>query len=137
MAFTSYGSSNILSGLVGRGDGPLSTCYMALSTTTPNEDGSNFTEPASSTGYARVLIGQSTDSSTQKMTDPQNAHTENSEIIFFPEATSSWGTITHFGLYDAATNGRLIVFGQLSTPVAVSTNFVPLFRVSNFSINLT
>jgi len=95
MAFTNTGSAAVLNGLVGKANtAPLSSCYIALSTTTPSADGSNFTEPASSAGYARVLIGSYSQAATQVMTTPSNGETENSTIIFFPEATSSWGTVT-------------------------------------------
>ena len=45
MAFTNTGSTAILNGLIGKSSsGPLSSCYLALSSTTPNQDGTNFTE---------------------------------------------------------------------------------------------
>ena len=137
MAFTTYGSNNILNGLIGKGSGPLSNCYIALSTTKPNDDGSNFTEPASSTGYARSLIGQSGSSATQVMSNPANGSTQNNSIIFFPEATASWGTITYFGLYNAATGGQLVLYGALTNPISIAANYVPLFRVGNFSLTLS
>ena len=67
MAFTTYGSTQVLSGLIGKGSGPLSNCYIALSTTAPNADGTNFTEPLTSAGYARSIIGLSGTSATQVM----------------------------------------------------------------------
>lgn len=137
MAFTTYGSNNILNGLIGKGSGPLSNCYIALSTTRPNDDGSNFTEPAASTGYARSLIGQSGSTATQVMSPPANGSTQNSSIIFFPEATSAWGTITYFGLYNAATGGQLVLYGALTNPISIAANYVPLFRVGNFSLTLS
>ncbi len=137
MAFTTYGSNNILNGLIGKGSGPLSNCYIALSTTRPNDDGSNFTEPAASTGYARSLIGQSGSTATQVMSTPANGSTQNTSIIFFPEATSGWGTITYFGLYNAATGGNLVLYGALTNPISIAANYVPLFRVGNFSLTLS
>ena len=52
-------ANKILEGFFGRqGNFSLaSTCYIGLSTTTPDAAGSNFSEPSSSSGYARVMLG--------------------------------------------------------------------------------
>lgn len=114
-----------------------STCYMGLSTTTPNADGTNFTEPSASNGYARSLIGLSSQSATQVMGAPVNGTITNTGIIFFPEATASWGTITYFGLFSAETGGDLILYGALSNSVSVPATYVPIFKANNFSLTLT
>lgn len=137
MAFTITGSTAILNGLIGKGSGSLANCYMGLSTTTPNANGSNFTEPSGTLGYARSVIGISGQSATQVMGNPSNGSVSNTDIIFFPEATGSWGTITHFGLFTAASGGQLIVYGALTTPITVAANYVPLFRAGNFTLTLT
>lgn len=138
MAFTEAASAQILNALTGRSNSAslLSTCYLGLSTTAPNAAGGNFTEPGSANGYARALVGNSSASGTQVMAAPSGGNTSNTDIIFFPEATSSWGTITHFGLWTAKTGGSLMVYGQLSTPVTVPENYVPLFRAGNFTMSL-
>ena len=138
MAFTTYGSTQVLNGLIGRSStGPLSNCYIALSTTVPNADVTNFTEPSSAGGYARAIIGLSGTRATQVMSAPAAGSTSNTSIIFFPEATASWGTVTHFGLYTAQTGGNLVLYGTLTNPIAVAANYVPLFRVGNFSLTLS
>lgn len=137
MAFTNYGSTQVLNGLIGKGTGPLSNCYIALSTTAPNADGTNFTEPSSASGYARSIIGLSGTTATQVMSVPSAGASSNTSIIFFPEATASWGTVTHFGLYSSATGGNLVLYGTLTNPIAVAANYVPLFRVGNFSLTLS
>ena len=137
MAFTTYGSTQVLNGLIGKSTGPLSNCYIALSTTAPNADGTNFTEPSSSAGYARSIIGLSGTTATQVMSAPSAGATSNTSIIFFPEATDSWGTVTYFGLYSSQTGGNLVLYGTLTNPIAVAANYVPLFRVGNFSLTLS
>lgn len=138
MAFTYTGSENLLKGMTGKSqNGLLSNCYIALSTTEPSPDGTNFTEPSSVNGYARSIIGLWQQSSTQVMGNPVNGSITNADIIFFPEATASWGTITHFGLFNQATGGQMMVYGALTTPITVGANYVPLFRVGNFTLTLT
>jgi hypothetical protein len=117
MAFTTYGSTQVLSGLIGRSStGPLSNCYIALSTTAPNADGTNFTEPSSAAGYARAIIGLSGTSATQVMSAPSAGSTSNTSIIFFPEATASWGTVTHFGLIQRRPEATWCFTARLPTP---------------------
>lgn len=137
MAFTKTGSTSVLNGLIGKSSGPLSSCYIALSSTAPNADGTNFTEPPASTGYARAVVGLTSQSATQVMSSPSNGTTVNDRIIFFPEATQSWGTLTHFGLYSAQNSGTLILYGALSSPITVASSYVPLFRAGNFSLTLS
>lgn len=139
MAFTYNASASILNGLTGKSQNIslLSNCYLALSSTAPEKDGSNFTEPAASTGYARAVVGLANQSATQVMGTPTEGSITNKDIIFFPEASSSWGTLTHFGLYTAATGGTLILYGSLSTPITVAANYVPLFRAGNFTLTLS
>lgn len=137
MAFTENCSARLLKELTGQQqNGPLPTCYLALSTTPPNAAGGNFTEPPGSTGYARTLLGTYNSPSTFIMSAPSGGTTTNTDIIFFPEATASWGSITHFGLFDAKTGGNLMVYGQLSAPVTVPANYVPLFRAGYFTMSI-
>ena len=111
MAFTNTGSTAILNGLIGKtSSGPLSSCSLAISRPPHKRAGPTYQEP----------------------TGPQNK-----EIIFYPEASASWGTLTHFGLYSAANGGNLILYGALSSPITVAANYVPLFRAGNFSLTLT
>lgn len=116
----------------------MTNCYLGLSTTAPTDGaGSGFTEPASNTGYARALLGNAQSAVTQLM-EVTNVYTaQNKSIIYFPEALSSWGTITHWGLFSAATGGNPLFYGPLSAAVEVPPNYVPLFRVGAFTMTIT
>lgn len=96
---------------------------VALSTTTPNQDGTGITEPTGG-AYARAETvpadwGRSGD------------EVSNAEVINFPEATASWGTATHFVLYDNTTP---IGFGALQSPVAIGTGIQPRFNVGQLVV---
>ncbi len=84
--------------------------YIGLSTTAPNINGTNVTEPAGS-GYTRLELNS--------LGAPSGGVVTNTKSIDFPESTASWGTITHFVIYDALTNGNLLQYGQLSTPRSI------------------
>ena len=91
--------------------------WVALSTTTPNSDGSNFTEPAGGLGYTRQqydnISGNFTTASLG--TGPNQQVVRNVNAVAFDQASGSWGTITHWGLYDAASGGNVVDFGPLTT----------------------
>lgn len=91
---------------------------LGLSTTTPTLAGGNITEP-SGNAYARVV----TDPLEWTRTD---SDIENNVRHDFPEATGSWGTLTHFVLLDGST---LVAFGSLTASQAVSTGQQPYFNI--------
>lgn len=134
--FTPSAAESVLKSFVGQNSGILSNCYIGLSTTTPAADGSNFTEPSAEAGYSRAIIGLQGQSGTQTMT-VSGATATNDDIIFFPEATSSWGTITHFGLFNSATATTPMITGALTSSVVIGANYVPLFRAGNFTLTLS
>ena len=47
----------------------------------------------------------------------------NDAAINFDESTASWGTITHFVIYDSPTanSGNLLMYGALTSPRSVET----------------
>jgi hypothetical protein len=90
------------------------TLYVGLSTTTPAEDGTNFTEPATASGYARVgIINNKTNWSTASQVST-SGEVHNRTAITFPTSTGNWGTITHFGIFDNPTTGNLYLQAALS-----------------------
>lgn len=87
--------------------------YIGLSTSEPNGSGANVNEPSTDAGYARVKL--------TSLSEPVDGVVTNSLAINFNESTASWGTITHFVIYDSAEadSGNLLMYGELSTPRAV------------------
>lgn len=113
------------------------TCYIGLSTTTPTAAGDNFTEPLEASGYSKVLIGNNGQSSTLLMDPASNGSISNTNnIIFFPEATATWGTITHFGIFTSKTATVPIMWGALSTPITVPSGYIPIFRAGALTVSL-
>lgn len=135
---THYFANKILPLLCGKASSltSASSIYVGLSTSAPLADGTNVTEPVGN-GYARVLLGNASQELTQKMGTVANGHVENDEIIYFPEATGSWGTITHFCIFDRDSGGNLLAFGALSTPIQPVANTIPIIRVGELSLSLS
>jgi hypothetical protein len=116
---------------------PPADLYLALSTTTPNQvQGSspywNFTEP-SGNGYERVsVVNNSSNFQTSTGGTSNNLNTIN-----FPTATGSWGTVTYFGFFDAATAGNLLCYGALNTSESITTNNILSFAPGQITISLS
>jgi hypothetical protein len=134
---TNYSSNQILSNLCGKSSNISlgANSYVGLSTTTPSADGTNFTEPTGN-GYARVLLGASGQSYAQKMGTATAGAITNTEIIYYPEATGSWGTITYFGIFSAQSGGQLLAYGALTTSIAPTANTIPIIRAGELDISL-
>ena len=85
--------------------------YLGLSSTEPNIDGSGVTEPLASAGYSRIEL--------TTLSEPNNGGISNNSDISFPESSESWGTMTHFVLYDNIVDGNLLMFEKLSSSRSV------------------
>jgi hypothetical protein len=106
------------------------TLYVALSTTLPTNTGTNVTEP-SGNAYARVAV---TNNATNFPAASARAKSNGTDIVF-PMATGSWGTATHFCLYDASTAGNFVAWGALTVPVAVINGATVTFVAGSLVIN--
>ena len=137
----------------GSGNTQTQYYYLGLSTTTPNPDGTNFTEPVIPNGatdasgdpitvneYKRVSLEghiQVPTTTNNNTTVVLNGIIENKDAIMFPEAENySWGTITHFGIFTASSGGTPIFYGELSSSVTIPQNYIPVFRKSKLKIGL-
>jgi hypothetical protein len=80
--------------------------------TAPPSDAGGGTE-VSGGGYARQPV-------TFAPASAPDGTTTNTALIAFT-ATANWGTITHIGLFDAATAGNLLWHGPLSTARTITT----------------
>lgn len=101
--------------------------YVALSTTDPTDAGTAITEP-SGNAYARTLCNT--------WDTAASGASANTSAITFPTATGSWGTITHFALYDASTGGNMLGHGSVGTPQAVTTGNTPQFAAGDLDVTL-
>lgn len=111
---------------------PPATLYFALFTdtnTTTQRDANTVTEVSTvGTGYARVGV---TNNSTNFPASTGTTATKTvAADVIFPAATSSWGTVNAFGVYDAPTGGNLLSWGDLTAPMSVPTGKIVDFPAS-------
>ncbi len=87
--------------------------YGALFTAAPTDAGGGTEVTGGS--YARVAITRATASFAVPADSAGVQQTSNSAVVTFPNPTANWGTVTHFGVYDAATLGNLLFWSAIGT----------------------
>ena len=60
---------------------------------------------------------------------------DNTNNIEFTAATGSWGTVTHWGLFDASTSGNLLIHGALGTSKTIGSG--DILRISAGELDVT
>ena len=101
------------------------TVYVGLFTSDPTDAGSG-TE-VSGGSYARVAV---------TFGAPSDGVSTNSAAVEFPQATGSWGTVTHIGIHDALTTGNLLFHTVLDTSKAIATGDIFKIATGNLSVTL-
>lgn len=110
-AMSDYLENEILDHILGTGSYTApAAVYVGLSTGSFADDNSG-TE-LSGSGYARVAATFSAAAS---------GTTSNSAAIEFPAATGSWGTVSHFGIFDASTAGNLLIHGAFTASKTIAS----------------
>jgi hypothetical protein len=117
MAKSDYQEANVLNGTLRTAAfAKPAGVYVALFTTAPDDAGGG-TE-VSGGGYTRIQHGPSDATWTAPTT---GGSTANIGDVQFPDPSgANWGTVTHFALYDAATNGNQIYWGALSASKVIN-----------------
>jgi hypothetical protein len=106
--------------------GKPSTLHFGLLTAGPQNDaGLNAVEVSrTGTGYARVPLQVASGSWTA---DDVTGDLVNAAALNWPLAGADWGSVTHIGIYSAATGGTLFGAVELSQPETIA-------RFNTFSI---
>ena len=118
-----------------------STLYVGLLTAAPS-DATGGTEVTGGS-YARIGVacslanwaGTQSAGSTTASTGTSGT-TSNNGVISFPTPSANWGTITHFGIYDAVSAGNLMLWGPLSSSKAVFTGDAVSIQAGQLQIQM-
>lgn len=133
MSFSDFLENEILDHVFGASAyTPPATLYIALSSTTPTDAGANFTEPPSG-GYARVSVANN----LTNWPAASGGAKANGVNIIFPEATGSWPTVTHFGVFDAPTGGNYLDGGALGASKTVYAGNQLQFSIGALTFTLS
>ena len=101
-----------------------STVYIGLATASFADDNSG-TE-LTGNNYSRVSA--SFDAAASGTTD-------NSAAIEFAAATGSWGSVSHFGIFDAASSGNLLIHGAFTSAKSISAGDV--LKIATGDLDIT
>lgn len=100
------------------------TVYVALFTTDPTD--ANTGTEVSGGSYARTSVA---------FAAPSNGAAASSADCTFPTCTSTWGTVSHIGIFDASTSGNLLYHTPLDTSKTIETG--DIFKIASASLTVT
>ncbi|HEX42860.1 MAG TPA: hypothetical protein ENN81_12490 [Phycisphaerales bacterium] len=127
--FSNYWKDAVLNHLFGKGGYTAPTIFVALSTTAPADDGSAVSEPAGG-GYARVATGP------VHWGSAADGLISNAKGLLFAQAAADWPTVTHFTLFDAASDGHLLAWGQLVVPITAHAGDTLEFAAASLVVRM-
>ena len=129
-SFSDYLENELLDHIFLTGDYISETnLYVALCTSTVLD--ANTTAPAgelSGGGYLRIKCN------TWDLAAA--GATENTQTVTFAQATADQGTITHFAICNATTNGACIGWGALSASRVISSGDTASFATGDLDVTL-
>lgn len=107
------------------------TVYVQLHTGAPGDDGT--ANVATGTGIARVAV---TNNATNFPAAASGAKANGIDIVW-PVAGGSWGTVTHFSIFDALTSGNCLGTGALGASQAITTNDIYAIPAGDLDLTMT
>ena len=113
---------------------PSTNIYVALHTADPGDTGTQGTNEASYTGYARAAVART----TSGWVVASGSASPVSAVTFGQATSTSTSTITHisFGLSSASTAGIIIAAGTISPNINISQNVTPSITTgSSFTLD--
>lgn len=120
---------------------PPAGLHVGLLTAAPSDTGGG-TE-VSGNGYTRVNLapsltnwaGTQAAASTTASTGTTGT-TSNNSAITFPSPTATWGTVTHFGIWDASTAGNLLFYASLTVSKVINSGDTVSFAAAALTVQI-
>lgn len=107
---------------------PTATLRIALYTAAPSDAGGGTEVTGGS--YARVSVTAATGMNTAS-----GGSISNNGAITFPTATASWGTVTHFGIFESGDT-NLLAWGALDASKTIGSGDTASFANAALAITL-
>jgi hypothetical protein len=127
-AFSDYLENELLDHALGTASYTApAAVYVALATASFSDANTTANEvSATGTAYARQAA---------TFTAASGGSASTSATITFPTATDDWGTITHFGIYDASTAGNLLYHGALTSSKVINNGDTFEIQSGNLTVS--
>lgn len=100
------------------------TVYVGLHTADPTDAGTGTEVSGGSYARTAVTFGA-----------PSNGVSTNSADVEFPQASGTWGTITHIGIWDASSTGNLLYHTALDASKSISSG--DIFKIASGNLSVT
>lgn len=120
---------------------PATTLYVGLFTVAPSDTGGGTEVTGGS--YARASIAASLanfagtqGAGTTVASSGTGGTTSNNVAITFATPSASWGTVVAFGIFDAASAGNLLFYGNLTISKTINQNDTVTFPAASLSIQI-
>lgn len=101
------------------------TTYVSLHTADPTDAGTGTEVSGGSYARTSATFGA-----------PSNGVTTNSAAVEFPQATGSWGTVSHIGIWDASTTGNMLFHTALDTSKTIENGDIFKIAIGSLSVTL-
>ena len=106
-----------------RGSSGAGSYYIALHTADPGKAGTQATNEATYTSYARVAVARSAGGWTRSVSTISNT-----ALVQFPQCTGGSNTVTYFSIGVASSGStQIILSGALSSSLSISNGIQPQF----------
>lgn len=129
MTASNYLELEVLDHVLGGGDYTRpATVYVGLHTADPGETGA--TGEVSGNNYSRVSV---TNNSTN-WPAASSGSKANGATITFATPSGSWGTVTHFSIWDASTSGNCLFKGALTASQVIGSGNAVSFGIGAITI---
>lgn len=116
----------LLDHVLGNGSYTPPTIYIALGT---GADDTGLTGEPSGNNYARKAHASWNTAASRAIT--------NNGVITFNQASGSWGTVTHYAIFDALTTGNMLGWGQLNTGKSIVSGNTPSIADQEISVSFS
>jgi hypothetical protein len=100
------------------------TVYVGLYLTDPTD--ANTGTEVSGGSYARAAV---------TFGAPSSGTATNNAAVEFPQATASWGAVTHIGILDASSGGNLLYHTPLD--VSKTIDIGDIFKINSGNLSVT
>jgi hypothetical protein len=118
---TDFLENKLLDHQVGKTAYTMPSVWVGLFTAAPSDAGGG-TEVSGGSYARKATVGADWNAAS-------GGSTSNANALTFTTATASWGTVTHFGLFDAATTGNLLRWAALGTSKTIGNGDTASFAV--------
>ena len=141
-AMTDYLENKLIDQILrGQGFSFPSTLYLALCSAEPSQSGT--VSELSGPGYSRASISASLSNfsgtqgagTTTASTGASGESTNNVDVEY-GNALGEWGAASHVAVFDAATGGNLLLFGELKKPKLITSGMKPKFKVGTIKFTI-